>query len=106
MTTTQELKAGTASTTAVSDERRNLLEKLGLMHEVDVCTLCNVKSETLWTWRKEQRGPKFVKLGREICYRVDDLLAWIASNVVEFMQAETPMQFPAPANDSAAAAAA
>jgi predicted DNA-binding transcriptional regulator AlpA len=88
VTPTHEASQTTGATTApVSPERRSLLEKLGLMHESDVCTLCNVRSETLWSWRKDNKGPAYVKIGREICYRVDDLMNWIASNVVEFLNA-------------------
>lgn len=102
VTSTQDPKSSSASTTALSDERRGILARLGLMHETDVCTLCGVKSETLWTWRSQGRGPSYVKLGREVCYRVDDLLKWISNNVVEFIQAET---VPVAANDAMAAVA-
>lgn len=32
--------------------------------------------KTLERWRVEGRGPAFVKMGRRVVYRRDDLLAW------------------------------
>ena len=37
-------------------------------------------SQTLARMRVEGRGPKFVKLGRCVRYRQDDLLTWITTN--------------------------
>mgnify|MGYP006424412157 CR=1 FL=1 len=32
-------------------------------------------------WRYEARGPRYVKLGRAVAYRTEDLDAWIAGHV-------------------------
>lgn len=32
-------------------------------------------------WRLRGEGPRFVKLGRSVRYRGEDLLAWIAANL-------------------------
>lgn len=34
--------------------------------------------KTLERWRVEGRGPAFVKMGRRVVYRRDDLLTWAA----------------------------
>jgi excisionase family DNA binding protein len=32
---------------------------------------------TLNKWRTQGRGPRFVKLGRSVCYRREDLDTWL-----------------------------
>jgi len=32
---------------------------------------------TLANWRAEGRGPRYIKLGRDVLYRVSDLEAWL-----------------------------
>ncbi len=34
-------------------------------------------------WRHQKRGPKYVKMGRSIRYRVSDLTAWIDAHTIE-----------------------
>ena len=36
---------------------------------------------TLNKWRTQGRGPSFVKLGRSVCYRTEDLDAWLNDHV-------------------------
>jgi excisionase family DNA binding protein len=36
-----------------------------------------LSASTLNKWRTQGRGPKFVKLGRSVCYRATDLEAWL-----------------------------
>ncbi|HEY0113057.1 MAG TPA: helix-turn-helix domain-containing protein [Allosphingosinicella sp.] len=36
-----------------------------------------LSASTLNKWRTQGRGPKFVKLGRAVCYRPADLDAWL-----------------------------
>lgn len=40
-----------------------------------------LSASTLNKWRTQGRGPKFVKMGRAICYRSADLDAWLAAQV-------------------------
>lgn len=37
---------------------------------------------TLNSWRYLGRGPAFIKLGRRVVYRVDDLDAWLDAHTV------------------------
>lgn len=76
-----------APVTPVND-RRHMLLALGLIANDDVASMLGVLPFTLYTWRKDKRGPNFTKLGRDIYYRVEDLRAWIGSNVVELMAAK------------------
>lgn len=32
---------------------------------------------TLERWRREGRGPSFIRVGRRIGYRIEDLAAWV-----------------------------
>lgn len=44
--------------------------------------------QTLSVWRCQRRGPKFVRLGRAVRYRRQDLDAFIEANCVETVQSE------------------
>jgi excisionase family DNA binding protein len=37
-----------------------------------------VAKQTLARWRSEGKGPAFVKLGRKVAYRAEDVAAWLA----------------------------
>jgi predicted DNA-binding transcriptional regulator AlpA len=39
-----------------------------------------IKAQTLSLWRTQRRGPAFVKLGRAVRYRLDDLQAFLSSS--------------------------
>ena len=51
-----------------------------------------IKPRTLVRWRGYRKGPAFVKVGRSVRYRQEDLDAWVASRRVE-------VPAPAPASD-------
>jgi excisionase family DNA binding protein len=36
-----------------------------------------LSASTLNKWRTQGRGPRFVKLGRAVCYRPSDLDGWV-----------------------------
>ncbi len=36
-----------------------------------------LSASTLNKWRTQGKGPKYVKLGRAVCYRPTDLDAWV-----------------------------
>jgi predicted DNA-binding transcriptional regulator AlpA len=40
-----------------------------------------LSASTLNKWRTQGIGPRFVKLGRAVCYRTVDLDAWLQENV-------------------------
>lgn len=42
-----------------------------------VCAVLEVAEQTLANWRVSGGGPKFVKQGRILYYRKDDVLAWL-----------------------------
>jgi hypothetical protein len=55
--------------------------------------LLGIPVSTLVRWRKIGRGPDFTRVGRRICYQVDDLRRWLSSNrcsPAEALQARVP----------------
>lgn len=53
-----------------------------LLAEAQAARLLNLSGRTLQAWRMKGIGPAFVRTGRAIRYRREDLLAWIAANTV------------------------
>ena len=47
----------------------------------DAATRLGLSASTLNKWRTQGRGPKFVKLGRSVCYRTADIDAWLGDQV-------------------------
>jgi len=50
-----------------------------VMREDPAAALLLLSVRTLQRWRVEGRGPRFLKLGKIVVYRRDDLEAWLAS---------------------------
>ncbi len=42
---------------------------------------CGFSQWALRVWRRKNKGPQFVKVGRTVKYRISDLDAWLASHV-------------------------
>ena len=55
---------------------------LDIFAETDLAEILDVKPQTLASWRAENKGPDYVKLGKSIFYRKQDVLDWINANVV------------------------
>jgi helix-turn-helix protein len=53
-----------------------------LLTEVAAAKFLNVSTRTLQSWRGKDRGPAYIKVGRAIRYRSDDLLTYVESNTV------------------------
>lgn len=65
--------------TAHAATLRSVLE---IFAEADLAEILDVKTQTLASWRAENKGPDYVKLGKSIFYRKQDVLDWINANVV------------------------
>lgn len=59
-----------------------LRSAIELFNEEELAEILEVKPQTLATWRAEERGPDYVKLGKSVFYRKADVLDWINANVV------------------------
>ena len=53
-----------------------------LLTERDASDVLRLSIKTLQAWRSKGRGPAFVRAGRAIRYRRNDLIAWIDANIV------------------------
>ncbi len=56
-----------------------------LLTEIDAADFLRLSIRTLQAWRHQRCGPAFVRAGRAIRYRRDDLIAWIEANRVSFL---------------------
>jgi hypothetical protein len=50
-----------------------------LLVETETATWTRCSPRTLESWRRDGFGPKWLKLGRSVCYRVRDLRDWLAA---------------------------
>ncbi len=57
----------------MTDQQR---EAAGLLTTEDVAALLKVAPATLVDWRHEQRGPRYYKMGREVRYKLTDVIEW------------------------------
>jgi excisionase family DNA binding protein len=48
----------------------------------DAAALLGVPSRTVEDWRLRRMGPPYVRLGRHVRYRREDLVAWLEENTV------------------------
>jgi predicted DNA-binding transcriptional regulator AlpA len=53
-----------------------------LLNERQTSSVLNLSVRTLQSWRSDGRGPPYVKTGRAIRYRIQDLIEWIAVQTV------------------------
>jgi len=47
-----------------------------LLTTVDVAALLCLEVATLVDWRHRQKGPRFYHMGREVRYKLEDVLTW------------------------------
>ena len=52
-----------------------------LLTTSDLALRLGLRPETITTWRHQGHGPRYVKLGRRVLYRAEDVVAWIEANV-------------------------
>jgi excisionase family DNA binding protein len=56
-------------------------DMLPLMTPADLSEYLGVPLGTLANWRYQHRGPAFVRLGRHVRYRADDVYEWILAQL-------------------------
>lgn len=52
-------------------------DRLELLTPLDLAHAFQVTQETLATWRSKNFGPSFIKLGKSIFYRFEDVERWV-----------------------------
>ncbi len=57
--------------------------ELGLMSERELAEKLKISLATLRAWRRNKRGPAFVRMGKAIKYRVDDVKDWLDGQRVD-----------------------
>lgn len=67
--------------TSASQTARTLRDKLGLLSDRELADILDLTTDTLQTWRTENKGPAFTHLGKRVFYRLADVQAWIESCV-------------------------
>lgn len=64
-----------------SDKPGNLSSRfIPLLSEEAAARFLGVTKRTLKQWRQDGRGPRFVKVGRSVRYRMTDLEAFVESH--------------------------
>ena len=53
-----------------------------LLAEIYAADLLGLSSRTLQAWRSKNEGPPYVRVGRAVRYRRQDLLDWVGQNTV------------------------
>jgi hypothetical protein len=84
--------SGYSPSELIQSERRNmdsfsqntaqLRTGFGLLSPAELAALVDKDERTLAVWRCQKRGPDFVKLGRTVFYRKEDVMDWISLNTV------------------------
>lgn len=59
-----------------------LRAELGVLEAWQLAGALEVTVDTLATWRGEGKGPDYVKLGKGVFYRFEDVKAWVAHSRV------------------------
>lgn len=54
---------------------------LGLLTEEELAAALELQVSTLQTWRSTAAGPHFVKLGKSVFYRRQDIEVWATENL-------------------------
>ena len=49
---------------------------MSMMSEIEVADRWGMSSKSLQRWRTEKRGPPYVKLGKSVRYRLEDVCAY------------------------------
>lgn len=62
---------------------KHLRDKFGLLTPADLSALRGIDERTLAVERCTGRGPDYVKLGRRVFYREEDITAWLRLNIVQ-----------------------
>jgi predicted DNA-binding transcriptional regulator AlpA len=69
------------SESKVFHQQHPLRATLNLLSELELADALGVEERTLQMWRQQQRGPDYVKLGKQVFYRCEDVRDWINTSV-------------------------
>jgi predicted DNA-binding transcriptional regulator AlpA len=63
----------------LAPEVNERLAKLGLLDTQDLADYCKVPLATIYRWRYHRDGPRGIRVGRYVRYRMSDVQAWLDS---------------------------
>lgn len=55
----------------------DLRSQIGLLTPKEIATALQLSPHTLAIWRSTKKGPAYIKLGRAVFYRWDDVQQWV-----------------------------
>jgi predicted DNA-binding transcriptional regulator AlpA len=61
-----------------------------LIHEGAAAKILNCKVKSLQAWRVRGGGPPYVKVGRLVRYRPDDVREWIDARIIRSTSSGSP----------------
>ncbi|MCL1890401.1 MAG: helix-turn-helix domain-containing protein [Desulfovibrionaceae bacterium] len=67
-------------------------ESISRLSEAEAAVLLHVAPGTLRNWRHRSCGPKYIKYGRVIAYRVEDLEAFLADCTIKPAFLKAPLR--------------
>lgn len=57
---------------------------MALLTDIEAAAMLGVKNQTVRQWRSKNKGPKYIRVSRNVIrYRSEDLEAFLADRVVE-----------------------
>ena len=62
---------------------RRIRNELGIISEEDLAFTLVLAKATLQTWRSRGFGPRYVKVGKRVMYKTDDVKSWLETNLFE-----------------------
>ena len=77
-----EVMGGLERVVRDADQRIREVTDKWLVDEREAAKFSDFSVAALVKWRHEGRGPRYIRVGRSIRYRISDLLSWIDSHAV------------------------
>jgi predicted DNA-binding transcriptional regulator AlpA len=68
---------------AASDDRRAALVEKRMLTDIEVAARLGVSPFTVRSWRLKGVGPKFLKMGRAVRYRPEDVDEYVRQALIE-----------------------
>jgi predicted DNA-binding transcriptional regulator AlpA len=89
----KEIK-GTMDQIEASESDNNLAAQLGIIYPPKLAQALGVSEATLQLWRQNGNGPPFVKMGKNVLYRVSDVHRWLENNITDRVRERTTTEVP------------
>ena len=70
-------------TSSVKNPGFVLRNQLGLVTQDELGDMIGVSKGTLREWRKNKKGPDFVRVEKSVFYHMSDIQAWIVLNTIK-----------------------